>query len=107
MLFALDDDLASPVSTPPPSGPLVVADDYTRPVFVDESGRRARWCRRLLGACTLVALGFVLTVTVLGVALVRSAGCDSWAGPERLGQPTAVLTSTLPHQLSSAPRSRP
>jgi hypothetical protein len=112
MSLALDDHLASPVSAPSRPGTLVVADGDSRPVFVDESGRRARWCQRLLGACTLVALGFMLTVTVLGVAFARSAGCDSWAGPDRLDRSTAVSTATVPsqlssaHQLSSAPRCR-
>jgi hypothetical protein len=80
MLPVLDDDLA----------PSVVAHGEGRPVFVDESGLRARWCRRLLGACAVVALAFVLTVAVLGVAFTRSPACDAWAGPDRAGHPAAA-----------------
>jgi hypothetical protein len=104
---AIHEVLASPVSTPSSPRALVVADSDTRPIFVDESGRRARWCRRLLGTCTLVALGFVLTVAVLGLAFTRSTGCDAWAGPDQLGRPTAVSTATAPVRLSSAPGCRP
>jgi hypothetical protein len=79
----------------------------TRPVFVDESGRRARWCRRLLAAGTLVALVFLVTVAVLGVAFSRSAESDSWAAPDRLTQPTVTAAPAAPAGPAAAPGSRP
>jgi hypothetical protein len=106
MLPALD-DLASPVLTTSRPRPLIAAGGDSRPVFVDESGRRARWCQRLLAVCAVVALAFVLTVALVGVVFARSAGSHSWAGPDRLGRPAAVSTASVPGQQAPAPASRP
>ena len=88
MSLALDVDLASPVvpsASSVPSRRLVAAGADPRPVFVDESGRRARWFGRLLALCTLIAVAFMLTVAVLAVAFTRSAGADTWAaGPDQV-----------------------
>jgi hypothetical protein len=91
MSLTLGADLTSRILLPARPARGLQSGTDSAPVFVDAAGQRARWCRRLLASCALVALMFLVTVTIQGVALARAAGCHTGNAPARPGDPSGAL----------------
>jgi hypothetical protein len=95
------DPVPSILARPRPARVPRSAGDF-QPVFVDTSGRRARWCQRFLAVGTLVALSFVLTIMALAIAFTRSTPGPSGRATAAADPPMSMVRTSAP-QWSASP----
>lgn len=105
MTLALNADLQSTSIVGVRAARAVAPNRHPQAVFVDPSGRRARWCRRLLAATAAVALSIVVILAALTVAFVRSAAPEAAGRPAAPAQrPAAMLSTDVTAGLTTARR---